>query len=40
MLMVILHAISEEALKVWHEFRHLKRNAAANQALKAAGGHE
>jgi len=38
MLMIVVHAIAEEALKVWHEFRHLKQNANQKPELKAAGG--
>jgi CHASE2 domain-containing sensor protein len=38
MLMIIAHAIAEEALKIWHEFRHLKRNAIHRPANEVAGG--
>jgi CHASE2 domain-containing sensor protein len=38
MLMIIVHAIAEEAIKAWHEFRSLKRNATHKPELKAAGG--
>jgi CHASE2 domain-containing sensor protein len=38
MLMIVAHAIAEEILKVWHEFRHLKRNANHQPDLRAAGG--
>jgi CHASE2 domain-containing sensor protein len=38
MLMIIAHAIAEEALKIWHEFRHLKRSAIHQPANEAAGG--
>jgi CHASE2 domain-containing sensor protein len=38
MLMIIVHAIAEEAIKAWHELRHLKRNANHRPELKTAGG--
>jgi CHASE2 domain-containing sensor protein len=38
MLMIVVHAIAEEALKAWHELRHLKRNANHRQETEAAGG--
>lgn len=38
MLMIIVHAIAEEAIKAWHELRHLKRNGSHKPELKAAGG--
>jgi CHASE2 domain-containing sensor protein len=38
MLMIIAHTIAEEALKMWREFQHLKRNAAHKPELEAAGG--
>jgi hypothetical protein len=38
MLMIVVHSIAEEILKVWHEFRHLKRNATHKPELEAAGG--
>jgi CHASE2 domain-containing sensor protein len=38
MLMIVVHALAEEALKMWHEFQHLKRNATHKPELKAAGG--
>jgi CHASE2 domain-containing sensor protein len=38
-LMIIAHTIAEEALKIWHEFRHLKRNALHKPELEAAGGN-
>ena len=37
-LMIVAHAIAEEVLKVWHEFRHLKRNASHKPELEVAGG--
>jgi hypothetical protein len=38
MLMIILHTVAEEALKVWHEFRHLKHNAIHKPQMEASGG--
>jgi CHASE2 domain-containing sensor protein len=38
LLMIVLHAIAEEGLKFWHEFRHLKRDASHKPELEAAGG--
>ena len=37
-LMIILHTVAEEALKVWHEFRHLKHNAIHKPQTEAPGG--
>ena len=37
-LMIILHTVAEEALKVWHEFRHLKHNAIHKPQTEASGG--
>ena len=39
MLMIIVHTIVEELLKMWHEFHHLKHNAAHRPKL-GAGGEE
>ena len=38
MLMIVVHSIAEEVLKVWHEFRHLKRDANHKPELEVAGG--
>lgn len=38
MLMIILHTVAEEALKLWHEFRHLQHSAMHTPHTKAAGG--
>jgi len=38
MLMIVVHAIAEETIKIWHEFMHLKRNAAQKTQTEAAGG--
>jgi hypothetical protein len=38
MLMIILHTMAEEALKLWHEFRHLKHNAIHKPQREASGG--
>jgi hypothetical protein len=38
MLMIVVHSIAEEVLKVWHEFRLLKQNANHKPELEAAGG--
>jgi CHASE2 domain-containing sensor protein len=38
MLMIIVHTIAEEALKTWHEFRHLKQNAVRKRESEKAGG--
>jgi CHASE2 domain-containing sensor protein len=40
MLMIIVHTIVEEILKIWHEFHHLKHNAARKPKLAAVGGEE
>jgi hypothetical protein len=38
MLMIILHTVAEEALKLWHEFRHLKHNVIHKPQREASGG--
>jgi CHASE2 domain-containing sensor protein len=38
LLMIVVHALVEEALKVWHEFGHLKRNAAKAAQAETSGG--
>jgi CHASE2 domain-containing sensor protein len=38
MLMIILHTVAEEALKLWHEFRHLQHSAKHAPHTEAAGG--
>ena len=40
MLMIIVHAITEEVMMAWHELQHLKRNAAHKSELEAAGGQK
>jgi CHASE2 domain-containing sensor protein len=39
-LMIVVHAIAEELLKVWHEFRRLKQNANQKPESNVAGGEE
>lgn len=38
MVMIVVHAIAEEAIKMAHELQHLKRNAAHKPVPEAAGG--
>jgi CHASE2 domain-containing sensor protein len=38
MLMIVVHAVAEEVLKIWHEFQHLRRDAIHKPELEAAGG--
>ena len=38
MLMIVVHTVAEEALKLWHEFRHLQREAMHKPHPKPSGG--
>lgn len=40
MLMIVVHAITEEVIKAWHELHHLKRNAIHRPTVEVAGGHQ
>jgi len=38
MLMIVVHTIMEEAMKIWHESQHAKHDTKHRSGLEAAGG--
>jgi hypothetical protein len=40
MIMIVVHAIAEEIIKMWHELRHLKHSAIQKPNAEMAGGQK